>query len=334
MIAIERVAIGAKQQINRFIRLPLRLYADNPHWVPLLNLDARLYFNREKLPFYQHSEAAFFIATQNGRDVGRIAVLENRLFNNYHQTRQAQFYFFDCEQDEGIAAALFEAAFSWAKAQNLDTIVGPKGFGLLDSFGILIEGFDQVQTMGFTSYNYPYYRDLIEMLGFTKEVDFVSCRLEMAHFRLPTWLTKLADRVRKNENLTVSSFSSIPHLRANAHAMFQTYNQAFVNNWEYYPLPDQEIAFIIKNLKPVAVPKLMKVIKQQDDLVGLLFALPDLSHALQKSKGRLTPLSVFHLLREKRQLQSAVLGGVAILEQCQLLGGNALLITEIEKTIT
>ncbi len=333
MITVEKVECHSKKEVNRFINLPLRLYTNHPYWVPPLSIDARLYLNREKFPFYNHSTADFFIATRDGCDVGRIAVLEHRLFNQHHQTRQAQFYFFDCENDPDVAFALFEKACAWAKARNLDRIVGPKGFGLLDSFGILIEGFDQPQTMSFTAYNYEYYRELIEAAGFVKEVDFVSCRLDMESFQLPNWLHKLAERVQKKESLTVKGFSNLNHLIASAREMLQTYNQSFTNNWEYYPLPDEEIDLIIKDLKPVAVPKLMKVIKHNQNIVGLLFGLPDLSHALQHSKGHLTPLSILRLLREKQRLKSVVLGAVAILDEYRLLGGNALLITEIEKTI-
>ena len=108
-------------------------------------------------------------------DVGRIAAIENKPFNTYHNTRKADFYFFECENDPEASTALFNTVFEWAKARGLDTVMGPKGLGPLDGYGLLVFGFEHRQTMTMLNYNHPYYCELVESLGFEKEVDFVSC---------------------------------------------------------------------------------------------------------------------------------------------------------------
>jgi hypothetical protein len=333
MISIEKVDTHSRSHVNRFVMIPFRLYKNHPQWVPPPLPDARLFLNREKHPFYEHSDADFFIAVQDGEDVGRIAALENRRFNEYHGTRQAQFYLFDTINDQEVVNALFGQVFEWARARGLDQVVGPKGFGPLDGYGIQIEGYQHRQMMTMMNYNYPYYRDLVEALGFVKEVDFASCYLSAEEFRLPERIHRIARRVQERGRLTVKSFGSKRELRSWAGRIGRTYNQSFVNNWEYYPLTDDEIAFVLDNIIMVADPRLIKIILHGDDVVGFLLGFRDVSAALQRIRGRLFPFGIFDLLLEMRRTKWVSLNGAGILPEFQGLGGNALLYTEMENTV-
>jgi hypothetical protein len=332
MLTIQKIDTRNKKDVRRFIQIPFRLYAHCPQWVPPLFVDAEMPLNRDKHPFYEHSDADFFIATRDGRDVGRIAVLENRRYNEYHQTRQAQFYLFDCEDDQEAANALFARVFEWAHARGLNRVVGPKGFGALDGYGILVEGFEHRQVMTMMNYNYPYYARLIESLGFTKEVDFVSCYLGK-DFQLPERVHRIAERVAKRGNLRVVRFQNKRELVAWADRIGQAYNRAFVNNWEYYPLTEREIKFILDNILMIADPRLIKVIAHNDDVVGFLFGFADVSAALQRARGHLFPFGLFDLLLEMRRTKWIALNGAGILPEFQGIGGNALLYSEMDKTV-
>jgi len=173
MIAIEKVNTDNRSQVKRFVELPYRLYKDCPQWVPPLYLDAYMYLNRRKHPFHEHSDVDFFIAARDGRDVGRIAAIENKLFNKYHDVRKSNFFLFDCENDLEAATALFNKIIEWSRARRLNMVVGPKGMGPLDGYGVLVFGHEHRQTMTMLNYNFPYYQQLVEAQGFEKEVDFV-----------------------------------------------------------------------------------------------------------------------------------------------------------------
>ncbi|MBF8283020.1 MAG: hypothetical protein HW378_1935, partial [Anaerolineales bacterium] len=233
MSGVEKIDTRSKAQVRRFVNLPFRLYAGHPLWVPPLRMDIELMLNRQKHPFYEHSDADFFIAARDGRDVGRVAALENRRFNDYHKTKQAQFYLFECENDPETAEALFEQIFAWARARGLERVVGPKGFGPLDGYGLLVEGFEHRPMMTMMNYNYDYYPRLLEGLGFEKEVDFVSCYLSADSFRLPERVHSIAERVQRRGALRVRRFASKRELVAWAGRIGDAYNKAFVNNWEY-----------------------------------------------------------------------------------------------------
>ena len=333
MLTVEKVDTWSKAQVRRFVRLPFRLYANHPQWVPPPLGDAALPLNRRKHPFYEHSEADFFIAARDGRDVGRIAALENRRYNQYHGTRQAQFYFFDCEEDPEVAAALFERVFDWAQARRLTHVVGPKGFGALDGYGLLVEGFEHRAAMTMMNYNYTYYPRLVEALGFQKEVDFVSCYIGRDAFRLPERVHRIAERVQQRGVLSVQRFRSKRELIAWAPRIGAAYNQAFVHNWEYYPLTEREIGMLTDNLTLVADPRLIKIITHGADVVGFLFAFPDVSAALQRARGHLFPFGILDLLLELRRTNWVAVNGAGIMPEFQGRGGNALLYSEMEKTI-
>lgn len=333
MLTVEKIDTSSKAQVRRFVRIPFQFYEDTPQWVPPIRIDVETMLNKDKHPFYEHSDGDFFVAVRDGKDVGRIGVIENRRFNEYHDTRIAQFYFFECEPNQGAANALFERAFEWARTRGLDTMVGPKGLGPLDGYGMLVEGYEHRQMMTMMNYNHPYLPRLVEALGFEKEVDFVSCYIGHKSFHLPDRVHTIADRVQKRGALRVLRFKNKRELRSWAGRIGQAYNKAFVNNWEYYPLTDREIDFVVDNIMTIANPKLFKIIAHGDEAVGFLFAFPDVSAALQRSKGRLLPFGIFDLLLELRRTDWVALNGVGILPEFHGRGGNALLYSEIEKTV-
>ena len=332
-LIIEKVNTNDKAQVRRFVALPYRLYHQHPQWVPPPQQDIALMLNREKHPFYEHSAADFFVALRDGQVVGRVAAVENRPYNACHGVKQAQFYLFDCEDDLEIAMALFEHAFIWAKARGLDTVVGPKGFGPLDGYGLLVEGYEHRQMMTMMNYNYAYYSRLIEALGFEKEVDFVSCYLNARTFQLPERVHRIVERVKERSSLTVMPFRNKAHLRQWIIPLGRAYNQAFVNNWEYYPLTDNELTFVVNNIIMVADARLIKVIMHKDQIVGFLFGFPDVSAALQRAQGRLTPWAIADLLLEMRRTSWIALNGAGILPEFHGVGGNALLYAEMEDTL-
>lgn len=333
MVTIEQIDTASKAQVERFIRLPFRLYKEDRRWVPPLWVDMKAQLNRRTHPFFEHSDADFFVAVRNGKDVGRIAAIENRRFNQFHGTRKAQFFFFESEDDQAVADALFGRLFEWAHQRGLDVVIGPKGFSPLDGYGLLIEGFEQRQMMTMMNYNPPSYPRMVEALGFGKEVDFLSCYATRESFRFPERIHKIAERVERRGVLRVQRFTNKRELRAWAGRIGHAYNSAFVNNWEYYPLTDREIAFILKTLETIADPRLIKIIVHEQDVVGFLFAFPDIAPAIQRHGGRLLPFGLIDMLIELRRTRWVAVNSAGVLPEFHGCGGNALLYAEMEKTL-
>ncbi len=333
MVTIEKVDYRNRKQVNRFIQIPFRLYKDCPQWCPPFKVGVRNMLNPTKHPFYEHSDAESFIAVKDGRDAGRITALENKPFNAYHKVKDAEFYLFECEDDQEVADALFKTVTDWARARGLNHIVGPKGFSSFDGYGIQIEGFEEHQMMTMMNYNFPYYVKLVENLGFTKEVDFVSCYLASKDFILPEKVHKAAELVQKRGTFVVKRFKNKKELISWAQAIGHAYNDTFVNNWEYYPLTDNEIKYAMDDIMTIADPNLIKIITHNDQVVGFLLGFPDITPAIQRAKGNLTPWAIVDMLLSLKRTKWISGNGAGVLPAYQGLGGNALMYSELQKTL-
>jgi hypothetical protein len=333
MVTVEKIDTNSKAQVRRFISIPFQFYTDTPQWVPPIRIDIQDMLNKKKHPFYKHSEADFFIAVRDGKDVGRIAALENKSYNNYHHKKTINFYFFETEDNLETARALLDRAIEWGHERGLDTIVGPKGLGIFDGYGILEMGFEHRQMMTMMNYNHAYVPKMMEQLGFEKEVDFISNYLDLNTFVLPERIHRIAERVKKRGSLEVKKFKSRKELMPWTTKVGEVYNQSFINNWEYFPLLDDELDFHIKNVLSVVNHKLAKVIVHEGDPVGFLLAFPDISEAIQRSKGLLFPFGLVDMLTEMKRTNWVALNGMGIMPEYTGRGGNAIMYSEMEKTV-
>ncbi|MBI9051306.1 MAG: hypothetical protein JEZ00_17920 [Anaerolineaceae bacterium] len=333
MISIEQINADSKKERRAFVNFHYQLYQSCPQWVPPFRVDIDTMLNKNKHPFYEHSDAESFLAKRDGKIVGRITVLENMPYNKYHQKNEAQFYLFDGIDDKEVFESLFSTAFDWAKQRGLTSLVGPKGFSPFNGYGMLYEGFEHHQMMTMMNYNYPYYIEQMEAIGFEQAVDFVSTYLPSTGTALPEKVMRVAERIIEKKKFKVKKFASKKELISWADPIGQAYNDTFVNNWEYYPLTKNEITFAMKDILMVAVPDLMKIITYEDQVVGFLLAFPDVSKALQRHGGRLTPWGILDMMLEMKRTKWVSLNGVGIIPEYQGRGGNALLYYEMEKIV-
>lgn len=317
--------------VHQFINFPFELYQASHEWVPPIQPEMKLALNRKKHPFYQHSDADFFVAESNGQTLGRIAVLENRICNAYHERKQAFFYYFDTVEDLEVSRALFTAAFDWARRRNLNYVLGPKGFLQGDGMGILVEGFDHRPALGIP-YNYAYYDTLVKDSGFEKETDYLSGYLRGDH-ELPERFYGVAERVKERRNFWIKSFTNKREMRQWIHRVGRIYNETFVDNWEYCPLTEEEMDIVAERLLSISVPPLMKLVMKEDEIVGFVFAFPDISAAIQKTKGRIWPLGWIHLLREFKRTNWVNLNGLGLVAEHRGVGANTVLYTELAKSV-
>jgi len=347
MAHIHEIDTDNPQHVRRFLDLPFQLYRDCPQWVPPMAGDARLPLDRRRYPFYRHSDAAFFLATSDGETVGRIAVLEHRRYSRPAQadpapsdghrekTERARadafFYLFDTVDDVEVARGLFDAAESWAVGRDLTHLVGPFGFAAGDPIGLLVEGFEHRAAMGIT-YNHSYYGALVEACGFHKDFDLVSCHMTNQS-EFPDRIHQLADRVKQRRGFRVVNFRNKQELRALVPKIKRVYNETLGAFDRNSPMTDEEIDAVAKRMISVADPAFIKVVVRDDELVGFLFAFPDLSAAIQRCKGRLWPLGWFWLLREFKRTRWVNLNGMAIVPEYQGLGPNLILYSEMIKTL-
>lgn len=333
------VDLANAKQVREFLNLPFRIYKNIPQWVPPLELDARLMLDHKRHPFYRHSQAAFFLAVRNGlpansersRTVGRLAVLENRRYNTYNGTRTGFFTLFECENDPQAASGLFEAASAWAREHGLTELTGPKGFTVLDGFGMLVKGFAHRPAFGMP-YNPPYYPELLERLGFQRVSEAVSGYLNpQAEF--PERIHQLSAKIQQRRGLHVAHYKTRNDLRLLIPHLKELYNGALAGTTGTYPLEDDEVKAMADQMLWFANPKLVKVVMKGEKPVGFLLAYPDISAAMQKTRGKLLPFGWLTLLRAMKTTDWININGAGMIDEYRGLGGTAILFSEMYKTI-
>ena len=333
MLTVKKIDLDSSLEVKQFVQFQYDLYKDCPQFCPPFRADITLMLNKKKHPFYEHSDGEFFIAEKDGKVAGRIGVFINTLFNEYHRVKKGQFYFFDSIDDQDVANELFSAVFDYCRQRGIDQLVGPKGLSAFDGYGILYEGYDHHQMMTMMNYNYPYYPKLLENIGFEKEVDFASCYLTKDSFVLPEKIREVARRVIERGKFKILEFKNKAQIRAMADEIGAAYNNTFINNWEYYPMTQGEINLLLSNLLDVINPRLIKIITYDEKIVGFLIAFPDITRALQRHNGRITPFALVDILVSLKKTDWVSLNGAGVLPEYQGRGGNALLYYEMEKTL-
>lgn len=321
-----------RRQRRQFLDLPFRIYAQTRQWVPPLAHEARLVLDPERHPFYRHSQAAFFLALEGDRPVGRLAVLDNHNYNQFNRERTAFFYLFECEDRQAVSGALFEAGFEWARRRGLDKIIGPRGFTVFDGLGLLVKGFEHRPAFGLP-YNPPYYPALVEAAGFVTDHESVSGYLDAQIIRFPDKIHQVAERVRARRGLVVKRFRKRGELRALAPRLKDLYNAALGGTAGNVPITEAEAQTLADQLIWFADPGLIKIVMKGEQPVGFLFAYPDISAALQRTRGRLFPFGWLHMLLELRRTEWININGAGMIEGYRGLGGTALLFSEMYKTV-
>ena len=205
----------------RFIRFPETLYKENPYYTPSLVLGEISTLDRKKNPAAKFCDYDLFLAYKDGRVAGRIAAIVNNLANSQWNHREVRFGWMDFVDDREVSSALIRKVEEFGREKGMDTVVGPLGFTDFDPEGLLVEGFDRESTMALR-YNYPYYKDHIEALGFVKDVDWVECRVfsekapekmfrfsKIAEERFNVHLKKLTRRIIRKERYDLKVFRMI-----------------------------------------------------------------------------------------------------------------------------
>jgi GNAT superfamily N-acetyltransferase len=329
---VRRLDTEHRRDVNQFVTFPFELYRECPQWVPPLISDAKRDLNRKRHPFYQHSTADFFVAENDGRTLGRIAVMENRRHNAYCQVRSAFFGHFDAVDDTEVSRALFAAAVEWARTRGLEEMTGPKHLIGTDAAGLLVEGFEYLPALTIP-YNAPYYARLVTDAGFVRTTEHLSGYFRSGHV-VPERFRRIGKRVKRRGGFRVKHFRSSGEMRQWVPNVIRVHRDAFAETEGFYPPTDDELSLIADSLLSIADPRLIKLVMKGDGVVGFAFAYPDVSLGLQRAKGRLWPWGWTHVLMDRRRTRRANANGIGVLPEVQGLGASLLLYLALADAIT
>jgi GNAT superfamily N-acetyltransferase len=293
--------VAGRADLERFLRLPWRIYAGDPNWVPPLLSDMRTALDPQKHPFYAHADVALFLA-RRGRDVvGRIAAVVNRAHNEFHEDRLGFFGLFECIDDQGVADALLGTAEAWLRERGMTVVRGPMNFSTNEevcSPGVLIDGWHRPPAL-LMGHNPRYYAELITRADYVKSKDLLAYWLESE--ATPARLQRVYDRLLRDGRVKLRSLD-VRRFDEEVAVVRDIYNSAWERNWGFVPMTAAELDFMARHLKPIVEPKLCSFAEVDGEAVGFVLGLPDYNVALKHVNGRLLPFGFVKLLWYRRKI--------------------------------
>jgi GNAT superfamily N-acetyltransferase len=327
---IEVSEVSSRGDRDTFIKFPWRIYANDPAWVPPLIIERKAFLDRNRHPFYQHGDAALFLARRDGEIVGRIMASDDPNYNSLHQTNVGCFGLFECVEDHNVASALFGTAANWLRKKGRTEMMGPIDYSTNYVCGLLIDGFQFPPTI-LTAHNPPYYQQLIESCGFIKAKDwyawwFADPSKAVVHLR------RLAARFRRRWPVTIRP-ANLKKLRDESRRLREIYNQAWEKNWGFVPFTEAEIEFMTKELKPLLVREFAWIVEIGNEPVGFTLCLPDINVVLRDLNGRLTrfgfPIGLLKLLFYKKHIRKGRLIALGVIEKYRRAGIAEMLVLRV-----
>jgi GNAT superfamily N-acetyltransferase len=315
------------RDLDRFIQLPWRIYAEDPQWVPPLIQEVKDFLNPRKHPFFQHGAAAQFIAVRGDETLGRILVSDDPLYNEQNNKNVGCFGMFECLDDRAAAQSLLDAASDWLRARGRTSIRGPIDYSINYPCGLLIDGFDTPPRF-MMNHNRPYYVGLLESCGLQKAIDLYAWWFTDPLNLLSRWKEK-AERLGRRGGITIRPFRTHDFV-AEVNRCQTVYNLAMKDLWGFVKLTDAEFQFFAKKLKQMAMAEQVLLAEVAGEVVGFSITVPDVNEAIGPLNGRLMryglPIGLMQFLRHKRHIKTARMVVLDVLEKYRRRGIAELLI--------
>ena len=285
--------VSSRRDLRDFIRYPLRLYRDDPCFVPHLLWERKQFFS-PKNPIFEFTEVAYFLARdERGELAGRVTAHVNRRHNECWNEKTGFFGFFECVKDIEVARALMQAAEQWLLERGMTLVRGPFNFSTNEECGFLAEGFDKLP-MFMMPYTKPYYLQFMEAQGYQPVKNLLAYDYSWKG-AIPEYLVKFSKRVREKTGVTIRQMD-LAHFEKDVETAFEIYNAAWVRNWGFVPMTAEEFRYAAETLKPILDPAVALIAEKDGRPVAFSLSLPNYNVLLKRMRGRILPLGPLYLV--------------------------------------
>jgi GNAT superfamily N-acetyltransferase len=321
--------VKGRQQFRRFIDYAYERNAGDPHWVPPLRIGEHERLTPHKNPFFAHAEVELLLAWRDGRVVGRVAAIDDRLHNQAHGDNVAMFGFFEAD-DAAAAQALLAAAEAWARSRGRGRLRGPINPSLNESAGLLIDGFDS-DPMLMMPHNPPEYAAFIESAGYAKVKDLFAWLYDFSSTP-PAAVARLGPRLRDKHGIVVRPLK-LSEFTAEVERLRVIYCAAWERNWGFVAPTQDEFRRLATELKPIFDERCAVCAEVNGVPVACAVAVPDINQALKGTTGRLFPTALFRLLLRTRYVTQMRLLLLGIDPGYRTLGIYPVLLYELHRQV-
>jgi hypothetical protein len=298
-MSVEITKVNTASDIKAFAKFPFSLYKGNSFWVPPIIKDEINSLNPDENPAMEYCDSQFWLAKKGGKLVGRIGAIINHKYNEKVGEKLGRFSRLEFIEDDEVFLALMDTAVQWLKEKGMEKAHGPLGFSNLDTQGMLIEGFDHIQSVA-SVYHLPYYKGCMEKYGFEKENDWVEFRLTLGE-KARNKANRGAALIKRRYGFEVKTFEKSEELRPYVKDLFDILNKAFTELPYVTPFNDKMIEVYAEKYFKVINPKYVRMVTKDGDMIGFVVAVPSLSEAMQKANGKLFPFGFVHILNAMKK---------------------------------
>ena len=324
--------VSSQRDYQTFVEFPFTLYRDNPFWIPPLVKDEIETLDPQLNPVYKNATASLFLAYKNGEVVGRVAAIINWIEVKEIKKNKVRFGWFDFIDDTNVSKTLIEAVISFGKKHKMETIEGPVGFSNLDKAGLLIEGFNEPNTI-ITLYNFPYYSKHLEKLGFNVAAKWVEYEIKIDDFESsPERVKRFSKLIMDKYELTLLNFKKRKDIIPYVDQMFELLDKTYNQLQTYVPIQDYQIENYKKRFLKFVNPDYIKcIIDKEGKLICFSITMPSFTEALKKINGKITILNTYHLLKAMRKNNRASFYLIGVHPDYQNKGITAIIFNEMQK---
>ena len=330
---IEVIKVESKKNVKDFVMFPFELYKDCEYWVPPIINEEIDAMDMNKNPVFKNAEAEFYLAYKDNKIVGRIAAIVNWVEIEEQKKNKLRFGWYDTIDDINVSKALMDKVLEFGKNRKLEFVDGPVGFSNMDKAGLLIEGYDELNTM-ITWYHYPYQKEHLNKLGFSKLVELVEYKIKIfSAEQAPEKVKKFSKIIQERYNLKVVNFKSTKEIIPYVDKMFELLNVTYSNLQTYVTIKQYQIDFYKEKFIKYIHPDFIKCcLDENDNLIAFLITMPSFSRALKKINGKIGLMGYFHLFKAQHFNDRVSLYLIGVDPKYQSKGVTAVIFNELQQT--
>lgn len=330
---IEVIKVESKKNVKDFVMFPFELYKDCEYWVPPIINEEIDAMDTNKNPVFKNAEAEFYLAYKDNKIVGRIAAIVNWVEIEEQKKNKLRFGWYDTIDDINVSKALMDKVLEFGKSRNLEFVDGPVGFSNMDKAGLLIEGYDELNTM-ITWYHYPYQKEHLNKLGFSKLAEWVEYKIKIfSAEEAPEKVKKFSKIIQERYNLKVVNFKSTKEIIPYVDKMFELLNVTYSNLQTYVTIKQYQIDFYKEKFIKYIHPDFIKCcLDENDNLIAFLITMPSFSRALKKINGKIGLMGYFHLFKAQHFNDRVSLYLIGVDPKYQSKGVTAVIFNELQQT--
>ena len=330
---INVVEIINRKDLKSFVNFPFKLYNQNPYWTPPIVEEEIDVLDQSKNPVFKNAKANYFLAYKNGKIAGRIAVIINWIEVKKLKKRKVRFGWFDAIDDIKVTSALMQKVHLIGIENGMEFIEGPVGFSNMDKAGMLVEGFEESNTM-ITWYNAPYYYEHFKQLGYKNLAVWVEYEITLSSFdKSPEKIKKFSDLMLKRYELKNVDFKSKKQIIPYIEKMFFLLEKTYGKLQTFVPIQPEQIKHYKKKYFRYIHPEFIKCIADKnDELVAFCITMPSFTRALKKINGKMLPFGFLHLFKALYFNSRASFYLIGVDPKYQNKGVTAIIFNEMQKT--